>query len=268
MKDNRKLEQLSVQQLEEMLRQELNKQQPEGDTVRQILAELRTRTEPVDTQSPAVQAAVRKFKADEEAWQKRRRHQACRKWLAGVLSAAAVLCVVLLAVPGAANAESIWERLARWTETVFAFFSSEDDQSDDTYVTDHPGLQQVYDAVTELGITQPVVPTWLPEEYELSKLSVHQQPAKARIYAKFNAGTNLIAYTINENQDYAVTQYSKDEEGIETYENGGIIHYILRNGNRITAIWNTESIECSVCVEGQEEVLYQIIDSIYEREAS
>ena len=268
MKDNRKLEQLSVQQLEEMLRQELNKQQPEGDTVRQILAELRTRTEPVDTQSPAVQAAVRKFKADEEAWQKHRRHQACRKWLAGVLSAAAVLCVVLLAVPGAANAESIWARLARWTETVFAFFSSEDDQNDDTYVTDHPGLQQVYDAVTELGITQPVVPTWLPEEYELTELTVKAQPMKRHLYVRFSNGMKEIVYTINTENQLIKSMYSKDNQNVKTYENSGIVHYIVAHGNKTTVIWNAGSMECSVCVEVQEEVLYQIIDSIYEREAS
>ena len=268
MKDNIQIEQLSTQQLKEMLYEELDRQQPEGDLVRQLMAELKARSKPVDARQPAIQAAVQKFKADEAAWQKRYRWQKGKKWLAGTLAAAALLCVVLLAAPNAANAESIWARLAKWSETVFAFFCSEDDQSSYTYVTDHPGLQQVYDAVTELGITQPVVPTWLPEEYDLTKLSVHQQPAKARVYAKFSVGINQIAYTINENQQYAITQYSKDEKDIETYENGGVVHYILRNGNKVTAIWNTESIECSICVEGQEEVLYQIIDSIYETEAS
>lgn len=268
MKDNIQIEQLSTQQLKEMLYEELDRQQPEGDLVRQLMAELKARSKPVDARQPAIQAAVQKFKADEAAWQKRYRWQKGKKWLAGTLAAAALLCVVLLAAPNAANAESIWARLAKWSETVFAFFGCEDDQSGYTYVTDHPGLQQVYDAVTELGITQPVVPTWLPEEYELTELKVSQQPTKEQVHAKFSTKETEIVYTTSVRNKYATTQYSKDAKDVQTYENGGIIHYILRNGDRITAIWDIEDIECSVCVEIQEEVLYQIIDSIYETEAS
>ena len=53
---------------------------------------------------------------------------------------------------------------------MFAFFSpDEPTQAIEEYEfrTEHPGLQEVYDAVAGLGVTEPVVPMWIPEGYTL-----------------------------------------------------------------------------------------------------
>ena len=41
------------------------------------------------------------------------------------------------------------------------------EQPEYVFETDHPGLQQIYDAVVEMGVTEPVVPMWVPEGYDL-----------------------------------------------------------------------------------------------------
>ena len=80
--------------------------------------------------------------------------------IASVLVAITLLFALL---PTQANAETWWERLARWSDDFFSFFNpNESEMTEDVYIfqTDNEGLQQVYDKVVELGITEPVVPMW------------------------------------------------------------------------------------------------------------
>lgn len=269
MKDNIQVKQLPTQQLEDMLHKELNKLQPDGELVRKLLSELESRSEPIDLDQPAVQKAAQRFQqncAADEARQQMQRVHKYRKWILSTVAAAIALCVLLLVVPGTANAESAWERLARWTDTVFEFFSPGDVQEEYVYTTDHPGLQQVYDEVADLGVTRPVVPMWIPEEYELTYLDIVPQRKKIQVRAKFSYATSEIMFVFEVYNQDSTRKHLKDDQRVGIYENDGIIHYILSNDSTTTVTWIIENIECSIYVDVQEDVLYKILDSIYEME--
>lgn len=269
MKDNIQVKQLPTQQLEDMLHKELNKLQPDGELVRKLLSELESRSEPIDLDQPAVQKAAQRFQqncAADEARQQMQRVHKYRKWILSTVAAAIALCVLVLVAPGTANAENAWERLAKWTDTVFGFFNINDMQTEDIYNTDNPGLQQVYDAATGFGVTQAVVPSWLPENSQLLELKIINQQAKEKIYALFQSDTSIITYVIKINYENTFYKYPKDDMSVTQYETGGIIHYIASNNGATTATWVVDNIECSISVEGQENMIYMIIDSIYDKE--
>jgi hypothetical protein len=180
-----------------------------------------------------------------------------------------VLLMLTVLLPQKAEATNFFRRFIAWTEDVFSFISpSEDDSHREEYVfrTNNPGLQQVYDTVTGLGITAPVVPMWLPEGYELTKCEVVKNPIKNSLTAEFIAGTSVAVYQLYFYSDNITSMYFKDGEILFETEKYGITHTILRNQNLLTAAWSTDNIECAIFIDCPEEVLMRILESIYSME--
>jgi hypothetical protein len=132
-----------------------------------------------------------------------------------------------------------------------------------TFTTDNPGLQQVYDAVVELGITEPVVPMWLPEKYHVIELDRKETPMSKYIWATFSDDKSLIVYKLNIYQGEPAHQYYKDDTHYEKYEQNGIVYYITQNNGWWTAVWTKENIECVLSLDCQEETLRRILRSIH-----
>lgn len=267
MKNVNTLNQLSTQELDEILRDELRKPLVDGDKVREIIRVLeeREKANPVEMTTQA-QAVLDRFQAREQRRTKRRKPTA-RSWVIRVLPMAAVLCLILLAVvPQPAKAESWWERFARWTDGIFAFVNNgEADGEQPQYVfhTDNQGLQQVYDVVTGLGITQPVVPMWIPEGYELVSCVQKNTVGNMNVAAVFSNGENEVVYRAFVLNSNAENKYQKDEVNVIEYEVGGISHNMMCNVNSWTVAWMNKNVECMLSMECQENILRKTIKSIY-----
>lgn len=260
-----KLEQLTTEQLDEMLHGELAKENVDGAAVRLILDVLEEREKDHPTQ---VSAGV------EEAWE---RYQAKTKeqaphrrripgWLLRVASVVLVIGLLFAVVPRSAEAESLFERLMRWTDGIFEMFSSRaenDNAAEYVFQTDNPGLQEVYDTVVGLGVTQPVVPMWLPEGQELVECEVIKTPTMTSVHARFSDGNGEIVFNFDVVEPDASSKYHKDETLVDEYEIGGIIHNVMRNNDAWVAVWINSDMECSISIDCQEDILYSILGSIY-----
>lgn len=154
--------------------------------------------------------------------------------------------------------------LQRITNNVMEYFSGEGKLADLDYCfeTNNPGLQQVYDAVVELGVTEPVVPMWLPDYYELNEFKYLDSPLTKGVYVSFSNGNNEIVYKLNGYGGEPAHQYYKDDTHYEKYEQNGTVYYIMRNNSRWTAVWTKENIECSIALDCEEETLRRILMSI------
>jgi len=268
------LEVLSSAQLDEMLKAELNKDGMDEDLVLSILNILEHREADEFTIDPADMEAVwAQFREShpEPALPRTKevpgkKRTGSRRWLGRMAVAAAVLCVMILVTPKAMGAENIFTIIGRWTQDVFAFFSSFGDgqqPQEYAFVTDHPGLQQIYDAVSELGVTKPVVPTWVPEGYILKDLKILPMQEKTKISAYLFKGDNDIIISIELYEEKASNTYEKNDGDASEYEFGNVKHYIIANEDRYTAAWTVEDLECSVATDQSEEILYEILRSIY-----
>ena len=263
------LKELSTSELDRMLQAELRKETIDDDLVRLVLSVLEEREKnyPVELNEEIAAAAE-----DFEGTMKTPRVVPTRKKLSPVLKAASILLVVgllLFVVPQAAHAESFFDMLARWTESVFEFFNpaeERDEQPEYVFATDHPGLQQIYGAVVEMGVTDPVVPMWVPEEYELKNVKIDEWPTETTLYADLRKDESNIFITIILRDECAPFQHSKDTRNVAVLEIEGIEHYVMSNYDEITATWIVDCIECSIVTDCQEDNFYKILKSIYSME--
>lgn len=258
------LEQLETAELDAMLQAELEKNAPDPDSVRLIMSVLEGRE---------AAAPVPITDSEEAAWQQyqqrmaglRKKPAPVRRWMAGAASVVLVLGMLFAVMPQQAEAETFWEMLQRWTSTVLGYFGREDKFGELNYVfeTDNPGLQQVYDAVVELGVTDPVVPMWLPEGCELTSLDVVRTPMLAGITARFSYDGSRIVYQADLYDGEPAHQFYRDDAHYEEYEKNGINFCITQNNGSWAAVWTKDNIECFLTLDCQEETLRRILESIY-----
>lgn len=124
------LDQMSTQQLDEVLHGELGRENTDENSVRMILDVLREREkEQTVTVSPELKAVWNQFRmnADREE-RKTAPVKNVRTWILRTASAAAILLVLISVVPRQAGAESFWERLIRWTDEIMVFLSPGDNE--------------------------------------------------------------------------------------------------------------------------------------------
>ena len=257
-------EQLPTHELESMLQIELKKEIPNDDIVLLILhiLEKREQDEPIRL-TESEQTAFGRYK--QKILNRQKKSYVFQRWISIAASVALIIGLMFSIVPQQAEAETFWEMLRRLSSSVIEFFSSEDIFYNDQYVfeTDIPGLQQVYDAVLELGVTEPVVPMWLPDGCEFIELNSTFTPMTKSVSASFLYNGGEIIYQLDVYEVEIAHRYYRDESFFEAYEQNGIIFNISKNMDRWTVVWTKDRIEGHITLDCQEDILRKILNSIY-----
>lgn len=257
------LMEISTEELDELLRQELEKEHPDRDVVLQIIRILEKRADIRPLEPP---------QELERPWAKKPPKRlvhplgVTHRWALRAMTLAVAVCIaVVCLVPVEAKADSWWEKLTRWTDGFFELFNPGDSDSrslEYTFTTDHEGLQEVYDAVTELGVTARIVPTWLPSGYTLDRCEVSHLQTKSVMCADFTAGDSVIIYQTEVFEQGVLRQYQKNDYNVAAYEIDGTTFHVMNNHNRWVAVWTNENVECSLSADCGEEDFYEILNSI------
>jgi len=258
------LENLPTQRLDEMLRAELEKDVLDEDAVRLILKALRKQESdyPVET-SAQIRRALEEYEQKTTP-----RGTETRDLFFKVAIVLIIVGTLICILPQEAKAGSIFERIVSWTDSIFELFNPSDNSTQKEYVflTDHPGLQELYDTVMEQGITPPIVPMWIEEEYELTKCKVTETPVVTRITSTFITSDKVLTFEVNIYSQNISREYHKNEANIERYEVNGVFHNIFQNNGLWTVVWTRGNVECSIFTDCQEDTLYKILNSIYTAE--
>lgn len=255
-------QQMPTEELDQILQAELEKEHPNEEVVLPILRELEEREKGIPVEkTPEVLEILEKLSKHNTS-SKQSIHK--RRWLTGIAAAAAVVCIVIISVAPTARAESLFDILVRWTSSIFEFIDPDESypNADSDFVTDNPGLQQLYDKVTELGVTEPVVPMWLPEGVVLSKLKEMPMAGGTRVFCKFENSTNDISFTYRISSDISA-KIEKEESGVELFESGEIGHFVTENEDTLSVTWTVDGVECVMNANVPKEDVYTIIKSIY-----
>ena len=259
------LEQLDSSRLNELLQAEAKKESQDMDEglIQKILTVLENRESPRElTHNAEVQAAIERYRKGCENQPKQKRSS---KWILRSAYAAAIAAVILLAIPKASGENLFYEFLTKVTQDVIAFFTPDqsDNQLDYQYKTDHSGLQQVYDTLTEQGVTVPIVPSWMPVSYELIEIKENSGPSKHRVVATFANEEKTIILTYEIYGIATTHEYHRDETPARKYERAGIIHEIYLNNRSYLVFWKQDNIESFIVADCLEDYLIRILDSIY-----
>ena len=260
-----RLRDLPAGELSRLIRRETEKEEPDDGLVLAAL-HLLEEQEPDPAELTAREAeALERYSARIRG--RRLKMLLCPK--NAVKAASLILAAGLLLgsfLPHRTQAQEFWGKVTRWTGDFFGIFQSEEEEfalEDYTFRTDNPGLQQVYDVVVEMGITDPVVPMWLPEGYELVECTQDDTPVKKYICAWFSDGENECTLKINQFLQSEPSHYFEDRERIDSFERNGTVFDIFRNKDSYTITWTKNNIECAFAIDCQEEILYDVINSIY-----
>lgn len=268
----RQLETLSTKELDALINRELDQERPDGALIGQIMEIIWEREKDLPLEiTPGIQAAWDRYR---ERIKKLDDLERKRRWRAGFLRlayTAAVLSLLILAIPREVQAETLFEKLTRWSASVVEFFSPETKNENKTqyrFETENPGLQQVYDTLVSLGVTEPVVPMWLPEGYELEGCKKIDTAQKMGVTACFKDGNSQLIYKIDVYDEDVSHKYHKDGTPVILYDWAGVEHTILKNNDLWVVIWFQDKTECFLTLDCPEETLYEILRSIYVTEDS
>lgn len=262
-----KLSQMSTEELERILRQDVeNPEEQEADVdflleVMEVLAE-RNRE---NAYSP---------KTAEEAWESFQKHYApkswsCRSakpvrpWIQRLIAAAAAL-VLILSIPVTAHAfdwEELWDVVARWAKETFSFVSGDAEQVSEPSPTYDGEATSFQEFLERNKIDSSIIPTWIPDGFILEKVEKDITPETEAYSALYRKGNREIKFRI---KTYIPADSGKIEVDVpvDMYEKNGNVYYIFSNLNQLQVIWIDETYECIVFGNVSFEEAKAMIDSI------
>lgn len=261
------LDMLPTQELERLLNAELDKDSVDELFIYDILCVLRKRESPTSLAEEDTTTCDNDWQPAETKQQKQ---DLFTSRLSRIVAAVAVICLLITVTPAVLGAENIIELVGRWSQDIFALFRSDepDDLSSDyVFQTDHPGLQELYDTVVEAGITQRVVPMWVPEECEIEEVQSTTTLAGTKIRVKLANVNQYIVFIFEPYTNKPLNSYPKDDVEITSYFAGGVKHYMIPNDGIWSIAWTTGDVTCSVITTYSEDVIYKILKSIYKEGA-
>ena len=181
-----------------------------------------------------------------------------RKLIRVALVAAVVVALMTaISVTAAAMGYNLWGWLPIWSNEDVRFVSetpmAEPDEDD---------LQNIPMVLASLGITEPLYPTWLPEDLKRVKVKVSEKPLF--LLENFQGDGRDLSITISPITDFGTFVYQKENEPPEKYISNDVEHYLILNTNELSAVWNTENYNVLIVGNITPSEMKRIIDSIYE----
>lgn len=189
--------------------------------------------------------------------------------------AAVVACLVVFALPAATGHENFLTMIGVWTDDSFQF-GPNGIPSQNPVVHTKPVLTEhqsdVYDtlqaALDAYGVTNVMEPTWFPEGIQPYSASVLEFPSIGKIeFDAFYLGDNTsisISYVLYEDSADARV-YEKDKVNVRSYIVEDMVHYLFENNNRNVAVWVNDSCRCTIRMDLPMSDMEKMIDSMYER---
>lgn len=180
----------------------------------------------------------------------------CRKLFHTALIAAATVAVmVIVTVSAAAAGVDIWKWVPVRGNGTFQLVSEE---------TVSSTSMDIPSALKQLGIEDPMFPTWLPDGFVLYDQQIHMEDPII-LYASYVHKDRTIIITISGMTDRSKTGNNEmDDVNPVEYDKSDITHYIFTNLGSVVATWYIDDYLVRISGNLTVEELEKTIDSIYE----
>ena len=195
-----------------------------------------------------------------------RSHQWLKQSLVAVIAVIAVLGGMLAAQ---ASGIDVFGTIGRWTDEMFHFGSFQEGDSGSTAAAvdaGAPEYDEFREAVVSLGMDESLVPTWCPTGFEPSETEVFNTRSSNMAHLTLTDENNhylifaIIRY--NSEQYLQKTNFEKDSNDVLQYSNGRQTFYILSNIDTVTAVWSDGLTIVQITGNIPNDVLVDMIDSI------
>ena len=186
-----------------------------------------------------------------------------RRWVRYVVLAA--MFVTLLAVTIAyASGFDLFGAIGRWTAEIFRFdFAGQTEGSPRSAEYQ----EEIRAALAECGMPEELAPGWYPDGFEIVDRDVTAEATahKSIFYQLANAEGQFFSIQIQGfllNSRIESGAFEKDNTNAEKYTSNGRTFYILTNNGVATALWTDDSFSMSIAGNISTEDIKAIIDSI------
>ena len=181
------------------------------------------------------------------------------------LTAVAAAMVLVLGLSISANASSfkkLWNVFARWTQETFCFVIGADTQIMDPRPERQEDCMELKELLLKDKYDPAIVPSWIPENFVLEKITKDMSPYQERYQAFYVDGEKtltifLISYLENDPQKSEIA-----DDFFEIYQPCEIQYYLINNNDKLCAFWTTDCYQCSIFGDLSIEELKLMIDSI------
>ncbi len=115
-------------------------------------------------------------------------------------------------------------------------------------------------ALRELGINEPLYPSWLPEGFVLAESHISEDPLI--FIEQYVRGDQRLSITVTPIQGFKNTVYSRDQAVMWEYSSGDTVHYLFTNEGSLSAVRYTENYAVTVSGDIPRKELKGIMDSL------
>lgn len=282
------LDKLSTEELEKLLRQDIEADSEEVPDIAYISAILEVIHErkalEAEQESVDVEAAWQNFQQfyredplslqndsprPEPSPHPRRSEQKAKSKKQGgwrrLLPIAAIVAVLVCgSMAASAFGFDLFELFAGWNSEHFQFVSPWRTEEDEQGAEDP--FRQLRLAVADFT-DDSVIPTWFPLETQSSiDLTQTNMSDGVKIVAAYKYDNGNFDFTIYI-YDIPVEQsavYQKDDNAVTEYKVNGVTHYIMQNNSKNMAAWHRGNVEIMIQGDLSIDDLKRMIDSLYE----
>ena len=262
------LNRLSTEQLEELLRADMEASKPGNDeAVFHILEVIEQRENQQPTgRIPDVEEAWKEFQREYDLPEgegmslypcvpegeensappvRRRRsavthqprlHRRVKQSLAALTAVVALVCGMAAAQAGGFD---VLGMLGQWTDEIFHFTSGA--ESGESAAPMNENTRLLREALASVGIDEDLAPTWFPEGFTAEEPAIETSNFNIVIYFSLTDGTdNFINIAIRQYQsaeDLESADYEIKTDSVQQYSNEKQTFYLFSNGNAVAATW-------------------------------
>lgn len=172
-----------------------------------------------------------------------------RRWSRRAAGIAAVFAGLLVLDSAGAYAAGIdlLQVIASWTQETFAFVRPEAESGTGEIPEPLKGLAE---ELEKYGVKEKVLPSYLPEGYELEKESCDISIDVKSFSCTLHKGSSSIVFSYvlhaTDVTDINYGKFQKDNGSPETIKNGGITYYVFWNTEKNIVAWVNGKMECLI----------------------
>ncbi len=170
-----------------------------------------------------------------------------------LIAAAVVVLMAAVTVAASAMGFNLWGWVPKWSDEDVRFVSED---------TEKPYVEHIPDVLASMGITEPLYPTWLPDDFTRTESQVIEEPFF--LHEKFEGNDRKLIISISPTSGSETMVYQKEGNPPVEYIAGDTVHYLFDNTGNIQAVWNTEHYTTIIDGNISPEEMKRIIDSVYE----
>lgn len=183
-----------------------------------------------------------------------------------LMVAATVVFLFACSLAAYALGYDVFGAMAKWTRETFRFenVSTAETENGGNYNEVPEQLAELQALLQEAGVTGSVIPSYIPEGYDVIETSSHNSSNGISFTCTLASGEELIILNCSVYMNGGFSSiYQKSVEDPERYENDGVAYYVMRNVDTYSVAWVTgNNVSCSILGIPSREMAIELIESI------